>query len=368
MCLARYSAGVCPPRAWCGLNEVKSVARRVGTPGICGPTVCGLCGSPRRARPPKGVRIVRTPRRARPPEGVRIVRTPRRVRPPEGVRIVRIATPGSTPEGCADCADRHAGLDPRRVCGLCGRRAGFDPRRVCGLCGSPRRARPPEGVRIVRIATPGSTPGECADCADRRAGFDPRRVCGLCGSPRRARPPESVRIVRTPRRARPPESVRIVRTPRRARPPKGVRIVRIATPGSTPGECADRADPPTGGQVTVRDDFPHRGIFRLTRPSIVPILFPNRNGTTMPCAPIRRLRYRTPARARQSRREGRPAGSGPGQETVVDRPRPRQAASLRRAASTSTRLSWNTAPPPMSESRSATVRLRLASSPTILGQ
>ena len=133
---------------------------------------------------------------------MRIVRTPRRARPPESVRIVRIATPGSTPEGCADRADRRAGLDPRRV---------------CGLCGSPRRARSPEGVRIVRIATPGSTLEGCADRADRHAGLDPRRVCGLCGSPRRVRPP---------------------------------------------GGCADRADPPTGGQVTVRDDFPHRGIFR----------------------------------------------------------------------------------------------------------
>ena len=46
----------------------------------------------------------------------------------------------------------------------------------------------------------------------------------------------------------------------------------------------------------------------------------------------------------------------------------RQAAALRRAGSTSTRLSWNTAPPAMSESRSATVRLRFAFSPTIFGQ
>ena len=220
--------------------------------------VCGLCGSPRRVRPPKGV------------------------------RIVRIATPGSTPEGCADCADRRAGLDPRRVCGSCGRRAGLDPRRVCGLCGSPRRARPPEGVRIVRIAAPGSTPGGCADCADRHAGLDPRRVCGSCGSPRRVRPPEGVRIVRIatpgstpgecadcadaapgstlegcadcadrragfdPRRVcglcgrraglDPRRVCGLCGSPRRARSPEGVRIVRIATPGSTPEGCADCAD------------------------------------------------------------------------------------------------------------------------------
>ena len=190
----------------------------------------------------------------------------------DGVRIVRIATPGSTPGGCADCADRRAGLDPRRV---------------CGSCGSPRRARPPKGVRIVRISAPGLTPEGCADCADRHAGLDPRRVCGLCGSPRRARPPESVRIVRIATPGSTPEGCADCADAAPGSTPGECADCADAAPGSTPGECADCADRPTGGQVTVRDDFPHRGIFRLTRSVTVPILFPNRNGTTTALAAAR---------------------------------------------------------------------------------
>ena len=163
--------------------------------------VCGLCGSPRRARPSKGVRIVRIATPGSTPGGCAdradrhagidprrvcgLCGSPRRARPSKGVRIVRIATPGSTPGGCADRADAAPGSTPGGCADRADRHAGLDPRRVCGSCGSPRRARPPESVRIVRIAAPGSTPGGCADCAARHAGFDPRRVCGSCGSPDR---------------------------------------------------------------------------------------------------------------------------------------------------------------------------------------
>ena len=147
---------------------------------------------------------------------------------PDGVRIVRIATPGSTPGGCADCADRRAGLDPRRV---------------CGSCGSPRRASPPKGVRIVRIATPGSTPGGCADCADRRAGLDPRRVVRIVRIATPGSTLEGCADCADRRAGFDPRRVcGSCGSPRRARPPEGVRIVRIATPGSTPEGCADCAD------------------------------------------------------------------------------------------------------------------------------
>ena len=145
------------------------------------PTVCKVCNSARRARPPYGVQCCAIPGTAR-------------------------TSAGCAPR-CARCAIRRAGAVPIR-CATCAiRRAGHVPHTVCNVCHSGR------GPDFRENA-----PRRCARCAIRRVGAAPIR-CAMCAirrtMPRLATgdwpPATDLSVQRVPFRARP-------RLPRNAPP------------------------------------------------------------------------------------------------------------------------------------------------------